>query len=140
MLDSFEIIFMKIYILSLPISGRKRKYDEGNSNKKDDLKKSKNVNKSSTNNSLNWLQCQHCENKFLTENGLKIHIGKIHPSRKEPADGEFLNMVRNIKNVQFWEIRTICLIENTIIYLGVIVQLLLLIYICLLYTSPSPRD
>ena len=28
-------------------------------------------------------QCEHCDNKFKTENGLKIHIGKTHNSLKE---------------------------------------------------------
>ena len=28
-------------------------------------------------------QCEHCDNKFKTENGLKIHIGKSHKDLKE---------------------------------------------------------
>ena len=33
-------------------------------------------------------QCEHCDNKFKTENGLKIHIGKTHKSLKETLSPE----------------------------------------------------
>jgi hypothetical protein len=50
------------------------------------LKKS-NVNKST--NSETWLQCQHCEKKFISKTGLNIHIGKKHhPSRSSTNNSE----------------------------------------------------
>ena len=33
-------------------------------------------------------QFEHCNNKFKSENGLKIHIGKVHTALKETPSPE----------------------------------------------------
>ena len=56
----------------------------------------------STDDSEIWqFPCRHCEKAFLTKVGLKVHIGKKHPSRKEPHKFD-LKKVKVEKSENTW--------------------------------------
>ena len=58
--------------------------------KEEYLKRKSEISKDMETSSLagDTFQCEHCDNKFKTENGLKMHIGKTHKSLKETLSPE----------------------------------------------------